>query len=141
MRYFLEEGAYAPERAHKTDAGLDLRARERVVLRAHESVAINTGVHVQLPEGTYGKMESKSGLMMKEDIVCPGGVIDCGYTGPLVVKLENHGPKDHVFEAGDKIVQMVVQKYCDDLSLDSVPELAFLGETERGEKGFGSTGR
>lgn len=141
MRYFLEEGAYAPEKAHQTDAGYDLRTRKRVVLRAHDSVAIDTGVHVQLPAGTYGKMESKSGLMFKKNIVCPGGVIDCGYTGSLVVKLENHGPYDHVFEAGDKIVQMIVQRYCDDLSLELVPYLDSLGDTERGSNGFGSSGR
>lgn len=141
MRYFLEEGAFAPERAHKTDAGLDLRTRERVVLRAHESVAIDTGIHVKLPSGTYGKMESKSGLMMKEDIVCPGGIIDSGYTGSLVVKLENHGDKDHVFKPGDKIVQMIVQRYCDDVTLEHVLELELLGKTDRGDRGFGSTGR
>ncbi|MGI6117812.1 MAG: dUTP diphosphatase [Bilifractor sp.] len=137
LKYVLDKGAYAPERAHKDDAGIDLRTPERVVIRKGESVSIDTGVHVQIPKGWFGKLESKSGLNVKSGIVSLGGVIDSGYTGSIVVKLYNFGGNYHVFEAGDKIVQMVVQP-CFTGDLIEVDELS---KTERGSGGFGSTGK
>ena len=99
----LEPDAYLPERAHPTDAGLDLRTREKVVLWGGKSHVFDTGVHIEMPPGCYGKIESKSGLNVKQGIVSCGGVIDEGYTGSIVVKLYNFGHQDHLFKAGDKI--------------------------------------
>lgn len=137
LKYMLDDGAYAPERAHNDDAGLDLRTPERVVLRRGDSVSIDTGVHVEIPHGWFGKLESKSGLNVKNEIVSLGGVIDAGYTGSIVVKLYNFGNKDHVFEAGDKIVQMVVLP-CFTGRLEQVDALS---DSDRGDNGFGSSGR
>ena len=137
MKVVLDEGAHIPEKAHRADAGYDLRTPKRVVLRRHESVCIDTGVHVQIPDGWFGQMFSKSGLHVKHDIVSLGGTVDSHYTGSIVVKLYNLGNEDYVFEAGDKIVQIVFMP-CGSFSLTQVDELE---KTERGDGGFGSSGK
>ena len=137
MKIMLDDGAFAPIRAHETDAGLDLIAKERVKIWPGMSACIDTGVHIELPHGYYGKVESKSGLNVKHNIVSCGGVIDEGYTGSIVVKLYNLGDKAYVFNPGDKVAQLVIQPYV-------APELEIvkeLSETDRGSNGFGSTGK
>lgn len=137
MRVKLEPGAIMPTRAHSVDAGLDLYAKEAKSISPGLSEVFDTGVHIELPHGYYGKIESKSGLNVKNGIVSCGGVIDEGYTGSIAVKLYNLGDRRHLFKAGDKIAQLVIQPY-------AAPELELaeeLGETERGDNGFGSTGR
>lgn len=136
MRIKLDEVACAPVRGHEADAGLDLRTPKRVVVYPNDSVIVDTGVHVQIPLGYFGKLESKSGLHVNYDIVCHGGIIDSGYTGSIVVKLFNHGKKKYTFEQGDKIVQLIIQP-CLLPTLELVDELE---DTERGDSGFGSTG-
>lgn len=137
MKVVLNEGAYMPEKAHRADAGYDLRTPKRVVLRRGESVCIDTGVHVQIPDGWFGQMFSKSGLHVKHDIVALGGTVDSHYTGSIVVKLYNLGNEDYVFEEGDKVVQIVFMQ-CGNFSLTQVDKLE---ETERGDGGFGSSGK
>lgn len=137
MKINLDEGAYMPVRGYDADAGLDLRTPKRVVVYPNDSVTINTGVHVEIPFGYFGKLESKSGLNVKHGIVSHGGVIDSGYTGPIVVKLYNHGKKKYVFEEGDKIVQLIIQP-CLLPMLELVDDLE---DTYRGDNGFGSTGK
>lgn len=137
MKVKLDAGAIMPTRAHETDAGLDLYTREIAVIKAGESHVFDTGVHIQLPHGTYGEIQSKSGLNIKNDIVSCGGTIDEGYTGSICVKLYNLGGYPYFFNAGDKIAQLVIQP-----CLYETCELAeSLDESERGDCGFGSTGR
>ena len=139
MKVKLDPGAKMPTRAHETDAGLDLYSRETVTIFPGRSEIFDTGVHIELPHGYYGKIESKSGLNINQGIVSCGGVIDEGYTGSIVVKLYNLESPDgysHTIHAGDKIAQLVIQTY-------ATPELELvdaLDETERGSNGFGSTG-
>lgn len=132
----LDNGAYMPSRGHKTDAGLDLRTPKAVTVPAYESVAVDTGVHVALPHGCAGILVSKSGLNVKHGITSTG-LIDEGYTGSIVVNLSNNKGEDYAFEAGDKISQLVViPVVCEPLEQVSV-----FNATERGDNGFGSTGR
>lgn len=137
MKVKLDPGAFLPERAHKDDAGIDLKTKEKVVLWGGHSHVFDTGVHVEIPHGCYGKIESKSGLNVKQSIVSLGGLIDCGYTGSIRVKLYNLSDYAYTFEAGDKIAQLVIQHY-EPVKIEIVDELE---ETERGENGFGSSGR
>lgn len=137
MNIKLDAGAYPPVRAHTTDAGLDLRTPRAFIVPAHGSVCIDTGVHIALPRGCYGKLESKSGLNVKHGIVSLGGTIDEPYRGSIVAKLYNLTDKAYCFEAGDKIVQLVIQPYLAP-PVDIVDEL---DETDRGSDGFGSSGR
>ena len=136
MKITLDPGAFMPTRAHASDAGLDLYSRQDIIIPAGGSAVFDTGVHVSLPEGTVGMLKSKSGLNVKHGILCEG-VIDAGYTGPIVAKLYNHGIENVVIEAGMKIVQLVILPVL-------APELELadaLEDTERGVGGFGSTGK
>lgn len=136
MRIKLDNGAYMPTRAHQTDAGLDLYAMEAKVIPARGSEVFDTGVHIELPKGTAGFLKSKSGLNVKHGITSEG-VIDVGYTGSIVAKLYNNSDQDYEVKAGDKITQLVI------LLIVTPPLFVVdeLDDTERGEGGFGSTGR
>ena len=137
MKIKLDKGAIMPTRAHDTDAGLDLYCREDKMLWAGQSVKFDTGVHIQLPHGYFGKIESKSGLNVDHGVVSLGGVIDEGYTGSIVVKLYSCGATSHKFLKGDKIAQLVILPY---LAPD-LEEVDELDQSDRGSDGFGSTGR
>ena len=135
MKIMLDEGAYMPTRAHKADAGLDLYARETTIVPAKESAKFDTGVHIELPPNTVGFLKSKSGLNLKG--IQSEGVIDEGYTGSIVVKLYNHSGRDYIVNKEDKISQLVILPMLK-------PELELvdsLDDTERGNNGFGSSGR
>ena len=138
MRIKLDEGAYTPTRAHPTDAGMDLYAREMKVVPARGSAIFDTGVHIELPYGTVGMLKSKSGLNVKSHLTGEG-VIDSGYTGSIVVKLYHNSPYDEHkhFKKGDKIIQIVLLPIFKP-EIDIVDKL---DATERGDGGFGSTGR
>ena len=123
-------------RAHPTDAGLDIRARNNGLVRAGHSCVFHTGVHVELPPGTGGFIVSKSGLNVNHNITSTG-LIDEGYSGEIVVKLFNHGTEDYAVKAGDKISQMVVVP----VLYEPVEIVDDLRAGERGESGFGSSGR
>ena len=136
MKVMLDPGAYMPTRAHAADAGLDLYAPRAVLIPARGSAVVDTGVHVAIPEGYVGMLKSKSGLNVKKNIVGEG-VIDAGYTGPIVVKLYNQGDEDVTIQAGMKLIQLVILPIL-------TPELELvdsLDDTERGAGGFGSTGK
>ena len=144
----LDEGAIMPTRAHETDAGLDIYARDEQIVPAKESAIFDTGVHIELPTislntgmlperfNTVGFLKSKSGLNVKHGITSEG-VIDVGYTGSIKVKLYNHSGFDYRVKAGDKISQLVILPI-----LTPTPYLVDeLEDTERGDNGFGSSGR
>ena len=136
MKVKLDDGAIMPTRAHPADAGLDLYARETQIVGARDSAKFDTGVHIELPEGTVGFLKSKSGLNVNHGITSEG-VIDVGYTGSIVVKLYNKSGKDYEIKAGDKISQLVILPI-----LTPTPQLVdSLEESERGDNGFGSSGR
>ena len=136
MKIVLDKGAIMPTRAHETDAGLDIYARERKLIRANSSAVFDTGVHVELPQNTVGMLKSKSGLNVKYNITSEG-VIDCSYTGSIVVKLYNHGNTDYKANAGDKITQLVIMP----IVISTLNVVDKLEEHGRGNNGFGSSGR
>lgn len=131
-----------PLRGHPDDAGLDLRTPHDVIVRAGKSAVIDTGVHAEIPFGYVGMLKSKSRLNVECNLTNEG-VIDAGYTGSIVAKLYNLGKEDVYFEKGDKITQLVILPVFipDELEMvESVDEL-YGCATDRGENGFGSTGR
>ena len=155
MKIKLDAGAILPTRAHKYDAGLDLYApcdwsvpgctMDAFAVDDDGPISysvcigqatIDTGVHVQIPEGFVGMIKSKSGLNVKHGLTADG-VIDSGYTGSIAVKLYNHTADPFQFRAGDKIAQLVIMPVWFP-TLDITDDLE---ETERGDGGFGSTGR
>lgn len=136
MNVMLEKDAFLPCRAHKTDAGLDLRSPQNAIVPAHGSVVIDTGVHVEMPAGTAGLIVSKSGLNVRYSLTSEG-LIDEGYTGSIVVKLYNDSDTDYFIKRGDKISQLVIIP----VRYDNPREVPMLKSTARGTGGFGSTGR
>lgn len=136
MNIILDNGAFMPGFAHKTDAGADLRSPVYAVVPARGNTVIDTGVHVEIPEGYTIFLKSKSGLNVKHNLIGEG-VVDALYTGSIKVKLYNLGDTDYQILRGDKIIQMVILPcaYCEFTQVDK------FAETERGDGGFGSTGR
>lgn len=134
----LDPGAYVPTRAHEYDAGLDLYAMRDMWIRPQSSEFFDTGVHVQVPRGFAGLVKSRSGLMRRNDSTTDG-TIDADYTGSIGVTLFNHGRADLFIKAGDRIGQLVIVPCL--LAKPKIVPLSELGETERGDGGFGSTGR
>lgn len=136
MRVKLDPGAYLPERAHKNDAGFDLRARENWYLGPGEHHAFDTGVHMEIPPGHAGVLIAKSGLNVRHGLTSTG-LVDAGYTGSIVVSLQNNSGNGYMIREGDKISQVVlIPIYTPELEL-----VSYLDDTERGSNGFGSTGR
>lgn len=136
MKIKLDEKAFMPVRAYETDAGLDLKSPETVTIEPRGSACIDTGVHIELPLGTVGMIKSKSGLNVKYGLVSEG-VIDVGYTGSIRVKMYNHSSKAYTINRGDKISQLVIMP----ILTPKIEEVDELASTERGNGGFGSTGR
>ena len=136
MKIKLDDFAFAPIRAHETDAGLDLRAAHGGCVKAHQSATFHTGVHVELPKNTAGVLLPKSGLMTKHNIIS-FGVVDESYRGQIRVHMFNMGEDDYTVLPGDKISQMLVIP----VMYEPVEIVNELGEGERGNDGFGSTGR
>lgn len=136
MKIMLDEGAKMPTRAHPWDAGLDLYAMEDGFVCCCSSRTFSTGAHIAIPEGMVGLVKSKSGLMCKHGIVTDG-TIDSHYTGPIKVCLFNHSSTSYEVKAGEKIAQLVIVPCM-------LPELELvdsLENTDRGDNGFGSTGK
>ncbi len=97
---------------------------------------VDTGVHMEIPIGYVGMDKSKSGLNTKNGILTEG-VIDAGYTGSICASIYNHSNHSVMFEKGDKVTQIVIMPIanCELKQVDS------LSDTDRGENGFGSTGK
>jgi dUTP pyrophosphatase len=130
-----------PAAAHEGDAGYDLRARERVVLPPGGGrAAVPTGVAVAIPPGWAGLVLPRSGLALRHGVTCLNapGLIDAGYRDEIRVVLVNHDPAEPFEVAvGDRIAQLVIQA----VGAIEWDEVEDLGQTARGQGGFGSTGR
>lgn len=136
MKIYLEENVKEPTRAYPTDAGLDIYSRETKVIKARGCETFDTGVHIELPQGTCGLLKSKSGLNVKHGLIGEG-VIDVNYSGSICVKLYNLSDEDYIVNEGDKIIQLLIVPIWTPL-IEIVDELKSEG---RGNNGFGSSGR
>ena len=134
----LHLDAVLPVYAHgpTEDAGLDLRAVERVVLVPGVAEAVPTGIAIELPPGYEAQVRPRSGLGLKHSLTVNFGTIDPGYRGEIRVIMFNLGRANYTIEKGDRIAQLVVSKY---EAIDW--EEGELGDSERGSGGFGSSGR
>jgi dUTP pyrophosphatase len=129
--------AYESEHA----AGMDLRAAvtETVTLQPGERKLIRTGLRIALPDGYEAQVRPRSGLALKHGITCANtpGTIDADYRGPVGVILINLGQEPFSIERGDRIAQMIVAP----VTRAEWQVVTELSETERGEGGFGHTGK
>ena len=136
----LREDAVLPSRAYEGDAGLDLVACERHELGPGQRALVGTGIAVAIPEGHAGLVTPRSGLAAEHGItiVNTPGLVDSGYRGELRVILHNTDDRERfVVEPGMRIAQLVVVA----VSQAALRQVDSLPPSERGEGGFGSSGR
>lgn len=137
----LSPDAIPPSYGTASAAGADLYvlSKEPIEIRPGETVLLHTGIALALPEGFVGLVFARSGLATKRDLAPANkvGVIDSDYRGELMVPLHNHGTETQTVLPGERIAQLAVIPYL----TAAFTEVESLTETERGEGGFGSTGR
>ena len=134
----LHADAILPSYAHgpEEDAGMDLRAVERVVLLPGVAQGVPTGIAIELPPGAEAQVRPRSGMALKHSLTVNFGTIDPGYRGEIRVIMFNLGREDYTIEKGDRIAQLIVSQY------EPVEwEEGELGDSARGAGGFGSSGR
>ena len=132
----LRNEAKIPSFAHERDAGMDIFCSEDITIPSGNIYAVPTGISMEMPEGYVAFVWDKSGLALKSGVKTMGGVIDSGYRGEIKVIVANLSDKELNIKSGQKIAQMIIQKY-ESPEIEVAEELS---ETKRGEGGFGSTG-
>ncbi len=137
----LSPNAKTPTYGSVSAAGADLYAltENELEINAGETLLVHTGIAMQIPDGYVGLIYARSGLATKKGLAPANkvGVIDSDYRGEIMVALHNHSDKAQKIENGERIAQIVIAPYL----RASFTESATLEETERGEGGFGSTGK
>lgn len=135
----IRKYATLPTRGSKYSAGLDLYANndDPITILPCHTCKIPTGISVALPDGYFAAIYARSGLATKQGLRPANcvGVCDSDYRGEYIVALYNDSDEVRVINPGDRIAQMVIQKY-EDVEIEEVKEL---DDTERGIGGFGST--
>lgn len=140
------QNAKLPTRNHKNDAGIDIytNIQESVMIEPGGIQTLPTGIRSEIPEGYCMLIWDRSGLGSKGIGKC-AGVIDCGYRGEWFVTLANHNRiETRTINPGDKIIQGILTKVIDYEIVnvdDDIRENGILSDSERGEKGYGSSGR
>lgn len=156
----LNDNAVLPTKAHAQDSGWDLVASEDVIVEPGDTVVVKTGIAVQLPEGFEATVRGRSGVSSKTPIRVALGTIDNGYTSEIGIIVDNlsrdnwsnmprfldnsydqmaidrYPSGSYHIRKGDKLAQLVITR----LPEITAVEITELGDTERGTKGYGSTG-
>ena len=130
--------AVLPAYAHASDAGMDVRSVEDVVIPPGGRALVHTGLVMLLPPGYEAQVRPRSGLALKHGVTVLNtpGTIDSGYRGEVGVILANFGSEGFAVAKGDKIAQIVVAP----VTQAAIEEAYEIDETDRGAGGFGSTG-
>jgi dUTP pyrophosphatase len=131
----LSPEATLPTRAHADDAGLDLYALEDVLLDSHQGKVARTGIALALPQGFVGQVADRSSLA-KRGLKTAGGIIDAGYRGEIQVVIWNLSTTPVQLKRGERVAQLLIIP----VATPAVLEVQTLDETQRGAKGFGSSG-
>lgn len=132
----LDEKALVPTRSHKTDAGLDIYSLESGQLLPGEGKMFKTGIAANFIPGYVGMLADRSS-MSKKGFKLAGGICDAGFTGEIGVMLRNISNGLLKVEAGDRIAQLLIIPIC----TPEPKEVSELNESERGSKGWGSSGK
>ena len=133
----LSPDAKIPTKGHPGDAGIDFYSTETVVFAPHGQMRVPTGVAVEIPEGYVGLVWDKSSVSFNQGLKVMGGVIDAGFRGEVTMSLYNTTSKEQVIEKGNKIAQMILQKF-EECAIVVAEELS---DTVRGGGREGSTGK
>ncbi|KZC07119.1 PREDICTED: deoxyuridine 5'-triphosphate nucleotidohydrolase [Dufourea novaeangliae] len=133
----LTDKAFPPLKASEHAAGYDLKSAYEYTVPARGKELVKTDLQVAVPEGTYGRIAPRSGLAWKNHIDVGAGVIDADYRGNVGVVLFNHSNEDFKISPGDRVAQLI----CEQIIYPELQALECLDDTERGDGGFGSTGK
>jgi dUTP pyrophosphatase len=133
----LSDKGTLPSKANRFDAGFDLYASENVLIRPKERSLISTDVAMAIPKGHVGLIWPRSGLAVKHGVDVFAGVIDSGYRGEVKVCLYNSDSEILEVREGDRIAQLLIQK----VENYFIREVESLDDSERGDQGFGSSGK
>ena len=133
----LSENATLPTRGSPRAAGADLYSAENTFVPARGSRIVKTDIAIVCPDGTYGRVAPRSGLTVKHSIDVGAGVIDADYRGNVGVVFFNHSDCDFLVRIGDRISQLILEK----ILIPVIEDVAHVDQTQRGEAGFGSTGK
>lgn len=133
----LSDTATIPTRGSEVAAGWDLYASQQTVVPARGKAIIATDIAIAVPVGYYGRVAPRSGMAWKKHTDIGAGVIDADYRGPVGVVMFNHADEDLLIEVEDRVAQLVIEQ----ISMAPLTEVESLDDTERGEGGYGSTGR
>lgn len=129
--------ARIPTYADGGAAGADLYASEGVTIHPWCREMVSTGIAIELPaSGVYARIAPRSGLAVRHGIDVLAGVVDPSYRGDVKVVLMNNGEHDVIIRKGDRIAQLILERY----EIAEFVECDCLGDTERGDGGFGSSG-
>jgi dUTP pyrophosphatase len=133
----LVPNAVIPTRGTPGAAGYDLYSTDGFIIMPGHRVVIPTGLAIQLPVGTYGRIAPRSGLAVKHGVDVLAGVVDPDYTGELKVVLVNTDlRRAFMIRPGYRIAQLILENY----TVAEVEETPYVEQTERGQEGCGSTG-
>ena len=132
----MSSKAHSPTRATPYSAGLDLKSAEYKEILPHQRQLVCTNLKIKIPEGHYGRIAPRSGLSIIHKIDTCAGVIDADYRGEIKIVLHNHGEEIFQVKPGERVAQLI----CEKISLPTTREVPSLSDTERGQKGFGSSG-
>ena len=130
------DDAIIPKRGSEQAAGYDLYTIDEGRLMPKQTRLFDTGISFTVPEGTYGRIAPRSGLS-KKGILVNAGVVDRDYTGPVKVMLHNLSDDMYQVKKNDRIAQLIIEK----IATPIIEEVGSLENTDRGDGGFGSTGR
>ena len=133
----LCENAKAPAPQYAGDAGCDLYVSETTTIEANSFCDIPCGIAMALPQGMWARITGRSSTIRKKRLLVIEGIIDNGYTGPLFCAVWNMSDKPVTIEAGDRVAQLIPHR----LNPVTWEQVDSLPETERGSKGFGSSGQ
>ena len=126
-----------PLKMYLDSAGYDLFASVSFCILKWSRASINTGIRLQIPKGFYGEIKPRSGLALKNGLFAFNGTVDAGYTGFVYVILFNNSDFDYHVKKGDRIAQIIFRK-CHSVSFNFCEKVSC--DTDRGVKGFGSSG-
>ena len=135
----IHPDAVLPAYAHPSDAGMDIRSVEDLVIPVGKHALVHTGLVMLLPPMYEAQVRPRSGLAPKNGVTVLNtpGTIDSGYRGEVGVILANFGDVDFQVRKGDKIAQIVIAP----VTQPEIAETEIVDETDRGDGGFGSTGK
>ncbi|KKP89461.1 MAG: Deoxyuridine 5'-triphosphate nucleotidohydrolase [Parcubacteria group bacterium GW2011_GWA2_36_10] len=132
----LKAEAVLPQMMRQGDAAFDLATCEDVLLHPGETKIIPIGLALEIPVGFVGNIRDRSGLAGKHALHTLAGIIDSNYRGEIGIVMTNLSQTDYQIKIGDRVAQMLIQK----IEITEFEEVEELSDTNRGEKGFNSSG-